>query len=52
MTVVTLACSFRGLFHYQHGSIQADMVLEKELKVLHLDLKADRRRLPSLLGGA
>ena len=31
---------FRGLVHYHHGSIQADMVLEKELSVLHLDLQA------------
>jgi hypothetical protein len=36
-----LAFSFRGLVHYhggKHGSMQADMVLEKELRVLHLDL--------------
>jgi hypothetical protein len=36
--------SFRGLVHYhhgrKHGSMQADMVLEKELRVLHLDLQA------------
>ena len=35
---------FRGLVHYhhgrKHGSMQADMVLEKELRVLHLDPKA------------
>ena len=41
-----LAYSFRGLVHYhhgrKHGSMQADMVLEKELRVLHLDLKAAR----------
>jgi hypothetical protein len=40
---------FRGSVHYhqgrKHGSIQAGMVLEKELRVLHLDLKAARRRL-------
>jgi hypothetical protein len=24
----------------EHGSLQTDMVLEKELRVLHLDLKA------------
>ena len=35
-----LAYSFRGLVHYHHGSMQADMVLEKELRVLHLDLQA------------
>jgi len=42
-----LAYSFRGLVHYhhseKHGSVQADTVLE-ELRVLHLDLKAARRR--------
>jgi hypothetical protein len=36
-----LAYSFSGLVHYhhggKHGSIQADMVLEKELRVLDLD---------------
>jgi hypothetical protein len=36
-----------GLVHYyhnrKHGSLQADMVLEKELRVMHLDLKATRR---------
>ena len=35
---------FRGLVHYhhgrKHGSVQADMVLEKELRVLHLDRQA------------
>ena len=38
---------FRGLVYYggKHGSVQADMVLEKNLGVLHLDLKAARRRL-------
>ena len=39
-----LAYSFRGSVHYHHGgkhdSMQADMVLEKELRVLHLDLQA------------
>ena len=48
-----LAYSFRGLVHYhhggKHGSIEADMVLEKELRVLHLDLKAARRRLDLIL---
>jgi hypothetical protein len=38
-----LAYSFRGLVHYQHGrkhdSKQADTVLEKELRVLQLDLQ-------------
>jgi hypothetical protein len=36
-----LAYRFRALVHYhhggKHGSLQADMVLEKELRVLHLD---------------
>lgn len=27
-----------GLAHYPHGGKQADMVLEKKLRVLHLDL--------------
>jgi hypothetical protein len=38
---------FRGLVHYhhgrKHGSLQSDMVLEKELRVLHLDLQAAER---------
>jgi hypothetical protein len=47
-TYVGLAYSFRVIVHYHHGgkycSAQADMVLEKELRVLHLDLKATRKR--------
>ena len=39
--------SFRALVHYRqggkHGSVQASMVLEKELRVLQLDLQATRR---------
>ena len=36
-----LAYSFKGLVHYcPLGSIQADMVLEMELRVLHLDQQA------------
>ena len=39
-----LAYSFRGLIHYCHGgkldSLQVDVVLEKELGELHLDLQA------------
>ena len=35
---------FRGSVHYHHdskqGGMQADMVLEKELRVLHLDSQA------------
>jgi hypothetical protein len=45
-----LAYSFKGSVHYhnsrKHGSIQADMMLEK-LRVLYLDLKASRKRLDS-----
>ena len=48
-----LAYSFKGLVHYphggKHGSIQADLVLE-ELRVLHLDPKAARKRLSSAGG--
>jgi hypothetical protein len=39
---------FRDLVHYHggnHGSVQVDMVLEKELRVLHLDLQATGREL-------
>jgi hypothetical protein len=40
---------FRDLVHYyhgeEHGNIQADLVLERELGVLHLDPKAARKRL-------
>ena len=39
-----LACRFRGSVHYhhgrKHGSVQADMVLEKKPRVLKLDPKA------------
>jgi hypothetical protein len=39
--------SFRGLIYYHHDRkqhrIQADMELEKELRVLHIDLTAARR---------
>jgi hypothetical protein len=42
-----MAYRFRGSVHYhhgrKHGSIQADTVLKKEPRVLHLDLKAVRR---------
>ena len=44
-----LTYRFRGSVHYhqgrKHGSTQAGMVLERELRVLYLDLKAARRRL-------
>jgi hypothetical protein len=37
---------FRGSVYYhhgeKHGSIQVDMVLEKELRVLHLDPKVSK----------
>jgi hypothetical protein len=43
--------SFSGSVHYhhgrKHGSIQAGIVLEKELRVRHLDSKAPRKRLAS-----
>jgi hypothetical protein len=43
--------NFRGSADYQHGSkhggMQADMVLEKELSVLYLNLKVTRRKLCS-----
>jgi hypothetical protein len=48
-----LAYSFRGFVHYHHGgkhdSIQADMRLEKKLRVLHLDPQAAKRRLLVIL---
>jgi hypothetical protein len=41
---MVLAYGFRSLVRYhhgrEHGSIQEDMVLEKELKSLHPDLQA------------
>ena len=46
-----LAYRLRGSVHYhhgrKHGSIQAGMVLEKKLRVLHLDMKALKKRLTS-----
>jgi hypothetical protein len=38
-TIYFGAYSVRGLVHYHHGSLQADIVLEKP-RVLHLDPKA------------
>jgi hypothetical protein len=36
---------FRGLVHYcqckKHGCLQIDMLLQKELRVLHIDLQSD-----------
>ena len=44
---LVLAYSFRGSIHHHHGGkhgiVQAGMVLEKELRVLHLNPKARRR---------
>jgi hypothetical protein len=46
-----MAYSFRGSVHYhhgrKHGRLQADLDLEKEVRVLRLDPKAARRRLSS-----
>ena len=46
------AYRFRGSVHFhhgrKHGSVQADTALEKELRVLHLDPTAARRRLSLL----
>lgn len=43
-TSLGLAFSFRGLAHClhveKHGGMQKDMVLERDLRVLHLDLQA------------
>jgi hypothetical protein len=42
-----MAYSVKGSVHYHHGrnngSVQADIVLEKELGVMHFDLTAARR---------
>ena len=47
-----LAYSFRGLVHYHHGGdlggMQADMVLEEQLRVLY---PAGRRKLTETMGG-
>jgi hypothetical protein len=46
-TYLGLAYSFRGSVHYFHGgkhdSIWADVVLEKELRVLNVDPRAAKR---------
>ena len=48
-----LAYRFRGSVRYhhggKHGGVQADVVLGEELRVLHLDPQAARRRLTSKL---
>ena len=50
--LVGAGLQFRGLVHYHHGrnhgSVQADMALEKELRVLHLNLQAEENRLELL----
>ena len=49
--LIGLSYNVRGSVHYhhgrKHGSVQADMVLEKELRVLHLDLTLAKRVLAS-----
>lgn len=35
-----LAYSIKGLVHYLHGRVQADMELEKRVRILHLDPQA------------
>ena len=40
---IGVGLQFRGSVHYHHGGLQADVVLEKLLRVLHLDLKAAGR---------
>lgn len=46
--------NFRDSVHYHHGrkdgNIQADMVLEKELRILHFYMKIARRRLEFYTG--
>jgi len=38
-----------SVLYHHNGSIQADMVLEKEIRVLHLDLRAARKKTPHCL---
>jgi hypothetical protein len=51
-----LAYRFRDLAHYpdagKHGRVQADTVLKKELRVLHLDQKTAEHDYVPTLGGA
>lgn len=46
-SLLELAYMFRGSLHHHpgemHGRIQADMILERELRILHLHSKAARR---------
>ena len=48
--LVGAGLQFRGSVHYYHGGkhgiMQADVVLEKELRVLHLDSKETGRDWP------
>ena len=48
-----VAYGFRGSVHYHHGknhgNVQADIVLEKKVSILHFDLKAAKRRVSSTL---
>lgn len=49
---IGLAYSFRDLVHYygeKHGSMQAHTILEEELRVLHLDLKATGNELSHIV---
>lgn len=47
--LIGLAYSFKDLVHYchrrKHGGMEADMLLEKELKVLHMNPQAPGREL-------
>jgi hypothetical protein len=49
-----MAYSFRGSVYYHHGrkhdNMQADMVLEKELRILHLNLLQSEETIFSALG--
>jgi hypothetical protein len=49
-----LVYRFRGLVYYhhgrKHGGLPADVVLEKEPRVLHLDPKGARRDFPTGCG--
>jgi hypothetical protein len=50
MTKATCKGKHLEIHGENHGVVQADMVLE-ELRVLHFNLKAVRRRLSSVLDG-
>jgi hypothetical protein len=40
---LVLDYTFRGLVHYHHGSVWADIMLEREQRVLHPDPQTARR---------